>query len=43
MKWGKIENWNLEDFLNCEYASEGFKWTLGAIIYIWACVIVSIY
>jgi hypothetical protein len=43
MKWGKIKNWNLEDFLNCEYASDGFKWTLGVVIYIWACVIVSIY
>ena len=39
----RIKNWNLEDCLNCEYASNGFKYTLGVIIYIWACVIVCIY
>lgn len=40
MKWGKIKNWNLEDFLNCEYASDGFKYALGVIVYVWALVIV---
>lgn len=41
MKNGKIKNWNLEDCLNCKYASNGFIYTLGVIIYIWACFIVS--
>ncbi len=43
MKNEKIKNWNLEDFLNCEYASDGFKYTLCVVIYIWVCVVVSIY
>lgn len=38
-----IKKWNLEDFLNGEYASDGFKYTLGVIAYIWALVMVWVY
>lgn len=43
MKNGKIKNWNLEDCLNCEYASDGFKIALGVIVYVWALVMVWVY
>ena len=37
----KIKNWNLDDFLECEYASDGFKNTLCVVVYLWFLFIVG--